>query len=89
MPKGPGGYVNLGWLMNVIHVDSSLDPGSVLTMQSGFALVINGMENLPHLDGAIVELTVCGPGMLGADIRIPGKPVDEPVIVEPAHGSAR
>lgn len=41
-------------------------------MQSGFALVINDMQNLPQLDGAVVELTVCGPGMLGADIRIPG-----------------
>jgi hypothetical protein len=46
-------------------------------MQSGFALVITGPEDPAALDGAVVELTVCGPGMLAADIRIPGHQADE------------
>lgn len=42
--------------------------------QAGFALVIEDMKNpLVNLDGAIVELRVCGPGMLGAIVRIEGK----------------
>jgi hypothetical protein len=51
--------------------------------QSGFALVVSDTDGM-DLDGAVVELSVCGPGMLGASIRIPGpKVADAPVLTFP------
>lgn len=85
MPRHPLGDVNLGGLA-AVNTPAPTHPGSGYLMQSGFALVMDDMQELPNLDGAVIELRVCGPGMLGGNIRIPGHQADPPTAT--GHGRA-